>query len=128
MLKKLLIVVLGVLILSTCSDENLEKEIKSSETIGPKIPNIVIIYADDLGYGDISANGATEINTPNIDYLANNGMRFTDGFSSSATCTPSRYALLTGVYPWKNKRAKILGGNAPLIIDTALLTLSLIHI
>ena len=123
MLKKLLIVVLGVLILSTCSDENLEKEIKSSETIEPKIPNIVIIYADDLGYGDISANGATEINTPNIDYLANNGMRFTNGFSSSATCTPSRYALLTGVYPWKNKRAKILGGNAPLIIDTALLTM-----
>ena len=121
MLKKLLIVVLGVLILSTCNNKNLKKDLVTNDIIETKLPNIVIIYADDLGYGDISANGATEINTPNIDYLANNGMRFTNGYSSSATCTPSRYALLTGVYPWKNKRAKILGGNAPLIIDTALL-------
>ena len=55
--------------------------------------------------------------------MANSGVRFTNGFSSSATCTPSRYALLTGIYPWKNKRAKILGGTAPLIIDTAQVTL-----
>ena len=61
-------------------------------------PNIVVIYTDDLGYGDIGANGATEIKTPNIDRIANEGVRFTNGYASSATCTPSRYALLTGVY------------------------------
>ena len=86
-------------------------------------PNIVIIYMDDLGYGDLSCYGATELSTPNIDALASGGLRFTNGYASSATCTPSRYALLTGIYPWKNKNAKILAGNAPLIIDTAQITL-----
>lgn len=86
-------------------------------------PNIVVIYMDDLGYGDIGANGATEIKTPNIDALAQGGIRFTNGYASSATCTPSRYALLTGQYPWKNKRAKILKGTAPLIISKAQITL-----
>ena len=86
-------------------------------------PNIIIIYTDDLGYGDVSAYGATEINTPNMDFLANNGVQFTQGYASSATCTPSRYALLTGSYPWKEKRARILPGTAPLIIDTAQITL-----
>ena len=82
-------------------------------------PNIVIIYLDDLGYGDVGAYGATEILTPNIDRLDSEGVMFTDGHASSATCTPSRYALLTGVYPWRNTQAKILPGTAPLIIDTA---------
>ncbi|MEP5341598.1 MAG: arylsulfatase [Algibacter sp.] len=81
-------------------------------------PNIVVIYLDDLGYGDLSCYGATELNTPNIDALANGGIRFTNGYASSATCTPSRYALLTGMYPWKNKNARILAGDAPLLIDT----------
>jgi len=87
------------------------------------MPNIVIIYADDLGYGDVGAYGSTEIKTPNMDRLANEGIRFTNGYASSATCSPSRYALLTGVYPWRNENAKILAGTAPLIIDTELLTL-----
>ena len=86
-------------------------------------PNIIIIYADDLGYGELGAYGATELKTPNLDKLANGGMRFTNGYASSATCTPSRYALLTGIYPWRNKRAKILPGTAPLIIDTAQTTI-----
>ncbi|TVZ55639.1 arylsulfatase A-like enzyme [Lutibacter sp. Hel_I_33_5] len=86
-------------------------------------PNIVIIYADDLGYGDIGINGTSEIKTPNIDALANGGVRFTNGYATSATCTPSRYALLTGVYPWKNKKAKILPGTAPLIIKTDQMTI-----
>jgi arylsulfatase A-like enzyme len=51
-------------------------------------PNIIIIYTDDLGYGDVSAYGATEIRTPNMDFLANNGVQFTQGYASSATCTP----------------------------------------
>ncbi|AWW29081.1 arylsulfatase [Echinicola strongylocentroti] len=86
-------------------------------------PNIIVIYMDDLGYGDMSAYGATEISTPNMDRLANEGVRFTNGYASSATCTPSRYALLTGTYPWRNKDAKILPGTAPLLIDTAQMTL-----
>ena len=87
-----------------------------------QFPNIIIIYADDLGYGDVSAYGLGQLKTPNIDKLAAGGIRFTRGYSSSATCSPSRYALLTGIYPWRNKRAKILTG-ANLIIDTTALTL-----
>jgi len=86
-------------------------------------PNIIIVYMDDLGYGDVSAYGATEINTPNFDRLAEGGVKFTRGYASSATCTPSRYALLTGSYPWRNENARILPGSAPLLIDTAQPTL-----
>ncbi|GAB1452219.1 hypothetical protein MASR2M47_22750 [Draconibacterium sp.] len=86
-------------------------------------PNIVIIYLDDLGYGDVSAYGSKAIKTPNIDKLADGGVQFTDGHASSSTCTPSRYALLTGQYPWRNENAKILPGTAPLLIDTAQMTI-----
>ena len=96
------------------------KKIKEETIIKP---NIIIIYLDDLGYGDLSAYGATELQTPNIDALANGGIKFTNGYASSATCTPSRYALLTGMYPWKNKDAKILPGTAPLLISTKQQTL-----
>ncbi|CAN1571125.1 AslA Arylsulfatase A and related enzymes [Spirosomataceae bacterium] len=85
-------------------------------------PNIILIYADDLGYGDISAYKKGTLNTPNMDKLANEGIRFTNGYSTSATCTPSRLALLTGNYPWKNDQAKILQGDAPLLIDTSMIT------
>ena len=95
---------------------------KSAEEVATK-PNIIIIYADDLGYGDVSAYSAGTLSTPNIDKLANGGVRFTNGYASSATCSPSRYALLTGVYPWRNERAKILPGTAPLIIDTGQMTI-----
>ncbi len=61
-------------------------------------PNIVVILTDDLGYGDVSAYGATALKTPNIDRLAREGLRFTDAHAAAATCTPSRYALLTGDY------------------------------
>lgn len=88
-----------------------------------RTPNIVVIYTDDLGYGDVGAYGGTGIKTPNIDRLANEGIRFTTGYASSATCTPSRYALLTGEYPWRNERARILPGSAPLILDTAQMTI-----
>lgn len=103
-----------LLIFASCKEEQKTVETTEAQTN----PNIVIIYADDLGYGEIGAYGATELKTPNLDKLANGGMRFTNGYASSATCTPSRYALLTGVYPWRNKNAKILPGTAPLIIDT----------
>ncbi len=80
-------------------------------------PNIVLIYADDLGYGDVSFNGAKPGLTPNIDRLAKQGLNFTDAHCTSATCTPSRYGLLTGQYPWRKKGTGILPGDAKLIID-----------
>lgn len=79
--------------------------------------NIVVIYTDDLGYGDVSAYGATAVKTPNIDRLANEGLRFTDGHSAAATCTPSRYALLTGEYAFRKAGTGVLPGDAALVID-----------
>jgi arylsulfatase A-like enzyme len=81
-----------------------------------RLPNIVIIYADDLGYGDIVVNGAKGVKTPNIDLLASKGVNFTDAHCSAATCTPSRYSLLTGSYAFR-KDAEILDGDAPFIIS-----------
>ncbi|RRB07488.1 sulfatase family protein [Larkinella rosea] len=67
-------------------------------------PNIIYILADDLGYGDVSAYNPTgQIKTPNIDKLASEGMRFTDAHSPSSVCTPTRYGLLTGRYPWRSR-------------------------
>ena len=88
-----------------------------------KRPNIVLIVADDLGYGDLSCYGATGILTPGMDRLAGEGIRFTQGFCTAATSTPSRYSVMTGRYPWTNPAAKILPGNAALIIDTEAITL-----
>ena len=86
-------------------------------------PNVIIMYADDLGYGDVGCYGGKGIPTPNIDRLAREGLRFTDGYATAATCTPSRYSLLTGTYPWRNPKARILPGDAPLIISREELTL-----
>lgn len=80
-----------------------------------KLPNIVVIMADDLGYGDISCYGATEIQTPGIDRLAREGLRQMNGHCTSATSTPSRFAMLTGMYPWR-VGAAILPGDAPMLI------------
>lgn len=87
-------------------------------------PNIIVIIADDLGRGDVSAYKKGTLQTPNIDKLANGGVRFMNGYATSATCTPSRFALLTGMYPRRNERAKILPGDAPMLIDTASTTLA----
>lgn len=81
-------------------------------------PNVIVILADDLGYGDVSGYGSQTVQTPNFDRLIHNGLRFSCGYATSATSTPSRYALMTGMYPWRNKDAKILPGDAPLIIKT----------
>ena len=88
-----------------------------------KCPNIVVMYADDLGFGDVSCYGATALDTPNIDRLASEGVIFYQGYATAATCTPSRYSLLTGSYSWRNERAHILPGDAPLIIDPGTATL-----
>ena len=79
-------------------------------------PNVIIIYADDIGYGDVGCYGATAVKTPNIDRLAIEGIRFTNAYACSATCTPSRYGLLTGMYPWRRNDTGIARGDAPMII------------
>ena len=103
------------ILISGCSVKT--KQIEASN------PNIIVILTDDLGYGDVSCYGATEISTPHIDQLASSGIRFKQGYCTSATCTPSRYGLLTGRYPWKNKRAHILPGDAPLIMKPGMTTI-----
>jgi len=87
-------------------------------------PNIVILYADDLGYGDSSAYGATRVRTPHIDRLAAGGLRFTDAHTTAATCTPSRYSLLTGEYAFRIPKAKVLPGDAPALIQPGRVTLA----
>lgn len=117
-MKSLLSLALLSILIIACD----QKPPKDEEQGPKKLPNIVFIYADDLGYGDVGAYGSTVLKTPNLDKLANGGVRFTNGYASSATCTPSRYAILTGVYPWREKDAKILPGTAPLIIGTDQMT------
>lgn len=87
-------------------------------------PNVVLILADDLGWGDVGCNGATRIATPHIDSLASDGARFTDVHSASAVCTPSRYALMTGQYSWRTRlKRRVLMGHAPALIDDGTPTL-----
>lgn len=80
-------------------------------------PNVIVIMADDLGYGDVSCYGATELQTPNIDRLASEGLRFTSGYCSASTCTPTRYSFLTGNYAFRHERTGIAPPNAPAIIE-----------
>ncbi|MDP7131834.1 MAG: sulfatase-like hydrolase/transferase, partial [Planctomycetota bacterium] len=89
-----------------------------------QLPNVVFIFADDLGYGDLSCYGATKVRTPHIDRLAAEGRKFTDAHSASAVCTPSRYALLTGEYPHRRGIWGPCSHRAPLLIDTNKLTLA----
>ncbi|CAA6677641.1 MULTISPECIES: arylsulfatase [unclassified Lentimonas] len=85
-------------------------------------PNVVIIYGDDVGYGDVGVYGSEMIPTPNIDQLAGEGLVFTDGHCAAATCTPSRYSMLTGIHGFRDN-VSILPPNAPLSISTEILTL-----
>ncbi len=87
-------------------------------------PNVVLIYADDVGYGDIGCYGATRVKTPNLDKLARHGLRFTDAHCTAATCTPSRYSLLTGEYSFRLSKARVLPGDAPLLIPRGTSTLA----
>ncbi len=88
-------------------------------------PNIVLIVADDLGYGDLGCYGADAISTPNLDRLAAQGRRFTRGYAPASTCTPSRYSMMTGDYAWRQqaRQTTILDGDAPLSIAPGSLTL-----
>jgi arylsulfatase A-like enzyme len=87
-------------------------------------PNVIIFLTDDLGYGDVSCYGSKAIQTPNVDRLAKGGLRFTDAHATAATCTPSRYSLLTGEYAWRKKGTGVLPGDAALIIEPGRTTLA----
>jgi arylsulfatase A-like enzyme len=88
-------------------------------------PNIVVILADDLGYGDVGCYGATKVRTPNIDRLAREGMRFTQAHSPASVCTPSRYNLMTGRYCWRTWAGHgTTWANDPLLIEEGRTTLA----
>ncbi|BAX82398.1 sulfatase family protein [Labilibaculum antarcticum] len=110
-------IVLGVIAFTTLT---LAKSVQAQDRSDK--PNIVVIYVDDLGYGDVSCYGATDVQTPNVDRLAEGGIRFTDGHAGAATCTPSRFSLLTGSYAFR-KNAAILEGDAPALIKPGTPTL-----
>jgi len=95
-------------------------ELQSAE----RPPNIVVIMADDLGYGDLSCYGATSLETPNIDRLAHQGQRFTSGYCSASTCTPTRYSFLTGTYAFRKKGTGIAPPNSPALISEGTTTIA----
>jgi len=97
----------AIFLFSACNDES---------TI-PDRPNVIIIYADDIGFGDVGVYGSELIPTPHMDEMARTGMKMTSSYATSSTCTPSRYSILTGEYAFRNERAQILDGDAPLLID-----------
>jgi arylsulfatase A len=113
----LLAPILSLLLLTVCTTFAAEQT-----------PNVVLIFADDLGHGDLGCYGATKVQTPNIDRLAAEGRRFTDAHSASAVCTPSRYALLTGEYPVRGNGGRGVWGPAPitspLIVNTEKTTMA----
>lgn len=80
------------------------------------LPNVIFIYADDLGYGDLECYGAKNVKTPHVNRLAAEGVRFTNAYATAATSTPSRYSLLTGEYPWRQEGTDVAAGNAGMIV------------
>lgn len=91
---------------------------------GTERPNVVVIMADDLGYGDLSCYGATELQTPNIDRLAKEGLRFTSGYCSASTCTPTRFSFLTGQYAFRKRGSGISGINGTALIAPGTATIA----
>ncbi|WP_296621680.1 arylsulfatase [Marivirga sp.] len=97
-IKVILIITLFLLIMSIVP----QKSFAQNSSI-KKPPNIILIVADDLGYGDLSSYGATKIKTPTIDLLANQGVKFNNAYAASSMCSPSRYSILTGRYSWRTR-------------------------
>ncbi|MDH7569766.1 MAG: arylsulfatase, partial [Armatimonadota bacterium] len=94
------------------------------ETAARRLPNILFILADDVGYGDLGCYGATRVRTPHLDRLAADGLRFVDAHAPSAMCSPTRYAVMTGEYAWRGPlKSGVLSGVSPLCIEPGRLTL-----
>jgi len=123
-LRALLLFLALVLLIGAASTGCADEDRPSGERPTGDRPNVVLVYADDVGYGDLGSYGATQISTPHLDTLARQGVRFTDAYASSSTCTPSRYSLLTGRYAFRKEGAGVLPGDAPLLIDTSRTTLA----
>ena len=96
-----------------CAQEAVDNVVTESKSR----PNVVLIYADDLGYGDLGCYGAIGVETPNVDRLSDNGLRFTNAHAVASTSTPSRYSLLTGEYPWRKQGTDVAAGDAAMIIS-----------
>ncbi len=96
----------------------------ASTALAAEKPNILVIMADDLGYGDVSCNGTSAVKTPNIDRVAAAGLRFTSGYCSASTCTPTRYSLLTGTYAFRVKGTGIAAPNAEALIKPGTVTVA----
>ena len=101
--------------LAACNSATAETVQKNS-TQDPQKPNVIVILADDLGYGDLKCYGAKNIETPHVDKLASEGIRFTNAHTVAATSTPSRYSLLTGEYAWRRPDTDIAAGDVKMII------------
>lgn len=97
---------------------------QGQEQIRGAKPNVVLIYADDLGYGDLGIYGAKGVQTPNLDRLAHEGATFHNAHAVAATSTPSRYSLLTGQYAWRRAGTDVAAGNAGTIIPPDQMTLA----
>lgn len=107
---------------------NLTLDSASAQSSASSRPNVVVIMADDLGYGDLSCYGATALKTPHIDRLAAQGQRFTSGYCSASTCTPTRYSFLTGTYAFRRPGTGIAPPNSPALIPAGTTTIaSLLH-
>ena len=124
-IKKCIVLSITAIFVLTVLSCNENKSVKSEPANGKekKKPNIVLIYADDLGYGDISPYGSIGLQTPHLDSLASESILFRNAYATAATCTPSRYSLLTGNYAWRRKGTGVAKGDASLLIDTAATTL-----
>src|SRR5690625_4444812 len=105
---------LTLLLISCSSNEQGPPE--DTHSSDARTPNVIIIYTDDVGYGDVGAYGGN-IETPHIDRLAEEGLMFSSAYATSATCTPSRYSLLTGEYPWRKQGTGVASGVAPSLIE-----------
>lgn len=86
------------------------------KTTPQKRPNVIFIYADNLGYGDLECYGAKNVQPPNVNQLVESGIQFTNAHATAATSTPSRYSMLTGKYAWRVPGTSVAADNAGMII------------
>lgn len=110
----------GIPALSSCGTKSVGTNHQANRTK----PNVIFFISDDLGIGDLSCYGADRISTPNIDRLAGQGIQFTNAYATSSTSTPSRFGILTGMYPWRQENTGIAPGNSGLIIDSTRTTMA----